>query len=127
MSAADTDGTAAPPLLPAGAALPAEDAKLVTMARGAMGRAGTTSGAAVRDDDGRTYAAATVTLPSLRLTALQAAVAIAVASGAGELEAAVIVGAPELDADSLAASRDMSTGVVLLADASGVVLQRITP
>jgi hypothetical protein len=33
--------------------LDAEDAKLVTLARGAMGRAEATSGAAVRDADGR--------------------------------------------------------------------------
>ena len=36
--------------------LDAEDAKLVTLARGAMGRAEASSGAAVRDLDGRTYA-----------------------------------------------------------------------
>jgi len=43
-------------------ALPAEDAKLVTLARGARGRAAAAEGAAVRDEDGRTYAAATVEL-----------------------------------------------------------------
>ena len=37
--------------------LDAEDAKLVMLARGAMGRAGSGQGAAVRDLDGRTYAA----------------------------------------------------------------------
>ena len=37
-----------------------EDAKLVTLARGAMGRAEAGSGAAVRDQDGRTYAGASV-------------------------------------------------------------------
>ena len=49
-------------------------------------------GAAVRDTDGRTYAAATVALASLRLSALQAAVAAAVSSGAPGLEAAAVVG-----------------------------------
>ena len=55
--------------------LDAEDAKLVTLARAARARVGAVEGAAVRDGDGRTYAAATVALPSLHLTALQLAVA----------------------------------------------------
>ena len=59
-----------------------EDAKLITLARSARARTGAAEGAAVRDDTGRTYLAATVELPSLRLTALQAAVAAAVSSGA---------------------------------------------
>ena len=105
--------------------LSAEDAKLVTLARGARGRAAAPEGAAVRDDDGRTYAAATVALPSLALTALQAAVAIAVASGAARLEAAVLVGATEVDEASLAVARDLSTELLVLTDASGVVLQQI--
>ncbi len=71
--------------------LPPEDAKLVTLARSARARAGAAEGAAVRDDIGRTYAAATVALPSLRLSALQAAVAAAVSSGSDRLEAAVVV------------------------------------
>ena len=69
-------------------ALDAEDAKLVTLARSARARIGAAEGAAVRDTDGRTYAAATVALPSLTLTALQVAVAAAVSSGATALEAA---------------------------------------
>jgi cytidine deaminase len=85
-----------------------EDAKLLTLARGARGRAGAPEGAAVRDTDGRTYAGATVELPSLRLTAAQLAVASAAAAGATGLEAAVVVtGAAALDADSVAAVRDM--------------------
>src|SRR3954467_13334764 len=50
-----------------------EDAKLVTLARSARGRTGAPEGAAVRDTDGRTYLAASVDLPSLKLSALQAA------------------------------------------------------
>src|SRR5919107_2145779 len=72
--------------------LDAEDAKLVVLARGAMARAEAGNGAAVRDLDGRTYAGAPVTLDALTLTALQAAVAAAVSSGAVGLEAAVLVG-----------------------------------
>ncbi len=68
-----------------------EDEKLVTLARSARVRSGSAEGAAVRDDIGRTYVAATVSLPSLTLTALQAAVAAAASSGATALEAAVVV------------------------------------
>jgi hypothetical protein len=48
-----------------------EDKKLVTLARSARARTGAAEGACVRDLDGRTYAGATVDLPSLRLSALQ--------------------------------------------------------
>ncbi|MFI9505212.1 cytidine deaminase [Nocardia sp. NPDC052566] len=72
--------------------LDAEDSKLVVLARGAMGRTGGASGAAIRDTDGRTYAAGEVSLAALRLTALQAAVAAAISSGAEGFEAAVVVG-----------------------------------
>lgn len=68
-----------------------EDAKLVTLARGARGRVGVARGAAVRDETGRTYSAADVTLPSLEISALQLAVAQAVAAGARGAEAAVVV------------------------------------
>jgi hypothetical protein len=71
--------------------LGAEDAKIVTLARAARGRTGAAEGAAVRDTDGRTYVGTTVALPSLRLSALQVAVAAAVASGATGLEAAALV------------------------------------
>ena len=68
-------------------ALQPEDAKLVTLARSARARTRAAQGAAVRDGDGRTYVAATVALPSLELSALQVAVAMAVSSGAPGLEA----------------------------------------
>ena len=71
----------------------AEDDKLITLARTARARTGAREGAAVRDTDGRTYVATTVALPSLELSALQVAVAMAVSSGALGLEAAAIVGA----------------------------------
>ena len=94
----------APPL-----ALDAEDLKLVTLARAARARIGAVEGAAVRDRDGRTYAAATVALPSLTLSALQAAVAAAVAAGAGTLEAAAVVTeASTVDTAGYAAVRDLS-------------------
>lgn len=71
--------------------LSAEDTKLVTLARATRARTGAAEGAAVRDQDGRTYAAASVALPSLTLSALEVAVAMAVSSGATSLEAGVIV------------------------------------
>lgn len=72
-----------------------EDTKLVTLARGARGRIGAPEGAAVRDDMGRTYAGATVRVGDLALSALELAVAQAVASGVKGLEAAVVVTAAE--------------------------------
>ncbi len=89
--------------------LEGEDAKLVTLARAARARVGAVEGAAVRDQDGRTYAAATVVLPSLSLSALQLAVATAVASGARTLEAAAVVTeASTVDTAGYAAVRDIS-------------------
>jgi hypothetical protein len=107
--------------------LDAEDAKIITLARSVRARTGAAEGAAVRDTDGRTYAAATVTLPSLKLTALQAAVAAAVSSGAEGLEAAAVVtDADKVDADSAAAVRDLTaTGPILRADISGAVVETV--
>ncbi|MGH3759815.1 cytidine deaminase [Actinophytocola sp.] len=101
--------------------LDAEDTKLITLARSARVRTGAAEGAAVRDLDGRTYLAGTVALPSLSLTALQAAVAAAVSSGAAGLEAAVVVTeSASVDAESRAAVADLSTDApVLVADPSG--------
>jgi hypothetical protein len=106
-----------------------EDAKIVTLARSARARIAAAEGAAVRDTDGRTYAAATVVLPSLTLTALQAAVAAAVSSGAPGLEAAALVtAAGTVDPASLAAVRDLAPAApVLRADPAGVVVETITP
>lgn len=69
-----------------------DDIKLVTLARSTRARTRALEGACVRDNDGRTYAAATVELPSLSLTAAQVAVAMAVASGSRGLEAVVVLG-----------------------------------
>jgi hypothetical protein len=71
--------------------LSAEDTKLVTLARATRARVASEEGAAVRDADGRTYAAATVDLPSLQLSALQVCIAMAVSSGSRGLEAAVVL------------------------------------
>jgi len=74
------------------ASLSVEDQKLVTLARATRARTRAREGAAVRDTDGRTYAGATVALRSLRLSAVQVCVAMAVASGSRGLEAAVVLG-----------------------------------
>jgi hypothetical protein len=101
--------------------LPPEDAKLLTLARSARARTGAAEGAAVRDDIGRTYAAAAVALPSLRLTAVQAAVAAAVSSGSDRLEAAAVVGdAGELAAEDRSVLADLAVATVLVAGQDGV-------
>ncbi len=96
-------------MLAAGPGLDPEDTKLVVLARTVRARTGASEGAAVRDSDGRTYSAATVALPSLRLSALQAAVALAAASGVTSLEGAAIVSSSESpDLDGIRAVRDLS-------------------
>ena len=104
--------------------LSTEDAKLVTLARSARARVGAVEGAAVRDGDGRTYAAATVALPSLALTALQLAVASAAAAGATKLEAAAVVTeASTVDDAGQAAVGDLAAGAPIhLAGPDGTVL-----
>ncbi len=107
----------------------AEDRKLVVLARATRLRAQAAEGAALRDLDGRTYAAATVDLPHLQVSALGAAIAMAVASGAAGLEAAVLLtGAGAVTDDDLAAVGDLAgTGVpVLLGDAAGRLAHRRT-
>ncbi len=102
-----------------------EDAKLVTLARSARVRAVVgdglaAEGAAVRDETGRTYVAATVVRGPLRLPALHLAVAQAVTSGARSFEAAVVV-----TAEPEPAGIDVLTAVgdpkLLVAGADGTV------
>ncbi|GAC1609860.1 MAG: cytidine deaminase [Mycobacteriales bacterium] len=106
-----------------------EDTKLVTLARGARLRAhvphtALAEGAAVRDIDGRTYAAATVENadPALTVPALRAAVAAAASSGARSFEAAVVVSEDDLRDDDVAVLREFGSGVpVLLVGPDAVV------
>jgi hypothetical protein len=100
----------------------AEDEKLVTLARSARARTGAAEGAAVRDDMGRTYAAATVALASLSLSAVQAATAAAVSSGVRRLEAAAVVtqtGA--ISADDAAVLDELGVSAAIVADPTGTV------
>jgi len=106
----------------------AEDAKLVTLARSTRARTRAAEGACVRDQDGRTYAGASVSLPTLELTALQVAVAMAVSSGAQGLEAAAVVtGAATVNEADLSVVRDFSgAGVPLhLAAPDGTVIASV--
>lgn len=95
-----------------------EDAKLLTVARAASARNSASAGAAVRDLDGRSYVATSVELASLRIGALDLAVAMAAASGANGIAGAVVL-SPEVP--DLAAVRDFGgPGItVWLADLDG--------
>ena len=101
------------------AELDPEDAKIITLARSARARGGTSAGAAVRDETGRTYAAVDVGLSSFSLTALQLAVAMAVSSGATRLEAAAVVTDEKLIDGDLAAAWDLEAAHLLLAGSDG--------
>ena len=111
-----------------GAALPPEDVKIVTLARGARARTRAAQGAAVRDLDGRTYAGATVALASLEVSAVGVAVAMAVSSAARGLEAVAVVGGDAVAGTDLDAVRDLAgLGVLVLRCApDGTVEERLT-
>ena len=99
----------------------AEDNKLIVLARATRARTGAAEGAALRDLDGRTYAAAAVSLDSLTLTALEVCVAMAISSGSTGLEAVVRLGG---DGDpDLRAVHDFagSEPVVHVGDARGQI------
>ena len=115
--------------MPEPAALSAEDAKIVTLARSARARTRAAEGAAVRDLDGRTYAGATIGLPSLQLSAVGVAVAMAFSSAARGLEAVALVTAAEVvGEDDLAVVRDVAgPGVPVHRCApDGTVRERLT-
>ncbi|MCU7824881.1 cytidine deaminase [Kitasatospora sp. DSM 101779] len=104
-----------------------EDKKIITLARSVRARNGVAEGAAVRDETGRTYTAGSVALESLRLSALQTAVAMAVASGAKGLEAAAVVTEADTPAEAdLAAVRDLGGAgtPLLLAGPDGTLRSR---
>jgi hypothetical protein len=67
-----------------------EDDKLAVLAKGARSRVQAKSGAALRDETGRTYASAEVSVGSLKLSAVEMVVAQAVASGSNGVESLVI-------------------------------------
>jgi hypothetical protein len=100
-------------------ALEPEDDKLVVLARATRARTGAAEGAALRDVDGRTYAAASVELPSLQVSAVGVVVSMAVSSGARGAEAVVVLTEGEIAAGDIDAVRDFAGG--------GVPLHRGTP
>ncbi len=73
----------------------------------------------MRDADGRTYAASTVALPALALSALAAAVVQAAGSGARQLEAAAVV--TEADAVDAGVLAGLGEPALLLAGPDGAV------
>lgn len=99
--------------------LPPEDNKLVVLARATRARSGAAEGAALRDLDGRTYAAATVDLPSLQVSAVGVAVSMAISSGAKGAEAVVVLTNGEIAAVDLDIVREFA--------GSGVPVHRGTP
>ena len=111
-----------------------EDPKSVVLARGARLRAhvphtGHAEGAAVRDTDGRTYAAATVENadPGLTTSALRAAVAAGASSGVRAFEAAALVTEGLPSSADLAVLREFGVGVpVHVAGSDGVVRETLT-
>ncbi len=106
-----------------------EDLKILTLARSSRVRTRVAEGACVRDLDGRTYAGATVDLPSLQLSAVALAVAMASSSGARGLEAvAVVTDSDGVDEGDLAVVRDFAgPGVpVFRADARAQVQDTFT-
>jgi hypothetical protein len=106
-----------------------EDEKIITLAHSARARVAAAEGAAVRDETGRTYAAAAVNLPTLRLSALRLAVAMAVSSGATVLEAAALVSdADAPDPGDLALVRDVGPGAVVFhVGADGAIRATLSP
>jgi cytidine deaminase len=105
-----------------------EDVKIVALARSARARTRAAEGACVRDTDGRTYAAATVDLKSLKLSAVQVAVAMAASSGAQSLEAVAVLGeSTATNETDLAVVRDFTgPGVTfLVASSDGSVLESV--
>ena len=106
-----------------------EDNKLVVLARATRARTGAPEAAAIRDLDGRTYAAASVDMPSLQVSALGVCVAMAVSSGSRGLEAAVVLtddeGVSPFDVDVL---RDFGgVGVVVhVGDQRGTIASSTT-
>jgi hypothetical protein len=106
-----------------------EDLKIITLARSARARVAAAEGAAVRDETGRTYAAAAISLPSLKLSALRLAVAMAVSSGASSLEAAALVSdADTVDPGDLAVVREAGpAAVVFQAGTNGMLRATMQP
>jgi hypothetical protein len=100
-----------------------DDLKLVTLARSSRARNGAAEGAAVRDETGRTYVATTVELATLTLSAVQAAVAAAVSSGARGIEAIALVSTDAVRPADHATAKELAVpgAHLFVADAAGAI------
>jgi len=104
-----------------------EDQKLVVLAKSARARTGAAQGAALRDLDGRTYAGATVALPSLQVSAVGVVVAMALSSGSRGAEAVVVLGDGPGGPDGPDGVADADLAVVRDFAGPGVPVHRGTP
>jgi cytidine deaminase len=73
-----------------------EDDKLAVLAKGARSRVHAKVGAALRDETGRTYASAEVSIGILKLSAVEMVVAQAVAAGSTGVESVAISSQTEI-------------------------------
>ena len=95
----------------------ADDVKLLTLARAVRSRTGAAEAVAARDDLGRTYVAANVELPSLRLSAVQVIAAVALSSGTDRLDTVLVLGGSgDLSDDDRRVLDDLSVTTVLFGD-----------
>lgn len=98
-----------------------EDQKLLTLAKATAARVSATQGAAVRDETGRTYAAASVKLDSITLDALELALGMALSSGAIAIEAAITFGSEPIARARLAVREISPSALVASVDQDGKI------
>jgi hypothetical protein len=108
-----------------------EDDKLATLAKGARSRVQAKTGAALRDETGRTYASAEVAVGSLKLSAVEMVVSQAVASGSTGVEAVVIspqseIAFQESDIELVRAFAGTGIPIYIVDEASNLVDSRLT-
>jgi cytidine deaminase len=109
----------------------AQDDKLAVLAKGARSRVQAQIGAALRDDTGRTYASAEVSIGALKLSAVEMVVAQAVASGSTGIESVVIssqteIAISESDVELVRVLAGVGVPVYLTSEAGTSVDSRLT-
>lgn len=108
-----------------------EDEKLAVLAKVARSRVQAKSGAALRDETGRTYASAEVSIGALKLSAIEMVVAQAVASGSRGIESVVFSVPGELsvsdsDVELVRAFAGAGIPIHAIDDTSNPVATRLT-
>lgn len=108
-----------------------EDDKLAVLAKGARSRVQAQIGAALRDDTGRTYSSAEVSIGALKLSAVEMVVAQAVASGSTGIESVVIssqteIAISESDVELVRVLAGVGVPVYLTSEAGSSVDSRLT-